>query len=200
MKILNLYAGLGGNRQLWGNDHSITAIELNSKIADVYKKLYPKDEMIVGDAHEYLLYNFQKFDFIWSSPVCKTHSRLNTTLGAKNIYRYPDMSLYQEIILLSNFYKGFWVVENTIPYYPPLVPPRFKIDRHIFWSNFYVSNFSAPKPFAMMKESLKQYEKFYQIPSDLLKGLDKIECYRNMVVPEVGKHILESLLKRNIIL
>lgn len=25
MKILNLYAGIGGNRKLWGDDHEITA-------------------------------------------------------------------------------------------------------------------------------------------------------------------------------
>ena len=33
MKILNLYAGIGGNRLLWGNDHDITAIEYNLEIA-----------------------------------------------------------------------------------------------------------------------------------------------------------------------
>ena len=27
MKILNLYAGIGGNRKLWGDEHEITAIE-----------------------------------------------------------------------------------------------------------------------------------------------------------------------------
>jgi DNA (cytosine-5)-methyltransferase 1 len=29
MRILNLYAGIGGNRKLWGDDHEITAVELN---------------------------------------------------------------------------------------------------------------------------------------------------------------------------
>ena len=28
LKILNLYAGIGGNRKLWGNEHDITAVEL----------------------------------------------------------------------------------------------------------------------------------------------------------------------------
>ena len=27
-EILNLYAGIGGNRKLWGDEHEITAIEL----------------------------------------------------------------------------------------------------------------------------------------------------------------------------
>jgi len=29
MKILNLYAGIGGNRKLWGNDHEITSDGVN---------------------------------------------------------------------------------------------------------------------------------------------------------------------------
>ena len=63
MKILNLYAGIGGNRKLWGNEHKITAVEFNKKIADKYKKLYPNDNVIVEDAHEYLLdhYDHQHF-------------------------------------------------------------------------------------------------------------------------------------------
>ncbi len=29
MNILNLYAGIGGNRKLWGSTHKITAVESN---------------------------------------------------------------------------------------------------------------------------------------------------------------------------
>lgn len=54
MKILNLYAGLGGNRKLW-EDVEVTAVELDSKIATVYKRFYPKDVVVEGDAHQYLL-------------------------------------------------------------------------------------------------------------------------------------------------
>jgi DNA (cytosine-5)-methyltransferase 1 len=38
MKILNLYAGIGGNRKLWGNKHNITAVEFNNTIAEKYKR------------------------------------------------------------------------------------------------------------------------------------------------------------------
>lgn len=31
MKILNLYAGIGGNRKLWGDDHEVTVVENISK-------------------------------------------------------------------------------------------------------------------------------------------------------------------------
>ena len=74
MKILNLYAGVGGNRKLWGGEHDITAVELDAQIAEVYADLYPNDTVIVGDAHEYLLENYMDFDFIWSSPPCPSHS------------------------------------------------------------------------------------------------------------------------------
>ena len=77
MKILNLYAGIGGNRQHWGQEHEITAVEINPKIADDYKLTYPSDNVIIADAHEYLLANHKNFDFIWSSPPCQTHSRTN---------------------------------------------------------------------------------------------------------------------------
>lgn len=66
MKILNLYAGIGGNRALWENCE-VTAVELDEKIADVYKHLYPNDNVIVGDALKYLESNYNNFDFIWAS-------------------------------------------------------------------------------------------------------------------------------------
>lgn len=68
MKILNLYAGIGGNRKLWGNEHEITAIENVKSIAEIYKKFYPKDNVVIDDAHDYLLKHYKEFDFIWSSP------------------------------------------------------------------------------------------------------------------------------------
>lgn len=105
MKILNCYAGIGGNRKLWGQSHDITAIEINPKIAEVYKDLYPQDKVIVTDAHEFLLKNYKDFDFIWTSPPCQTHSITNWFLNAQGVIRYPDMKLYQEIILLQNFLK-----------------------------------------------------------------------------------------------
>ncbi|GAG82661.1 unnamed protein product, partial [marine sediment metagenome] len=74
VKILNLYAGIGGNRKLWGDEHEITAIEIDAQIAKIYQELFPKDKVIVGDAHEYLLAHFKEFDFIWGSPPCPTHS------------------------------------------------------------------------------------------------------------------------------
>ena len=119
IKILNLYAGIGGNRKLWKGDIEVTAIENNPKIAKIYQDFFPDDVVIIEDAHEFLLNNFEEYDFIWSSPPCPSHSRMRKTIsmgiGAKAIY--PDMKLYEEILFLQGYFKGKWVVENVIGYY-----------------------------------------------------------------------------------
>lgn len=96
MKVLNLYAGIGGNRKLW-KGHEITAVENDKQIANVYYNLFPFDKLIIADAHEFLKDNFDKYDVIWSSPPCQTHSSFRQNIGVR--YRgvepvYPDMRLY----------------------------------------------------------------------------------------------------------
>ena len=46
MKILNLYCGIGGNRKLWGDEHEVTAVELEQDIADAYKIRAPQPAII----------------------------------------------------------------------------------------------------------------------------------------------------------
>lgn len=78
MKILNLYACLGGNRYKWDevcDGLEITAVELDPELAGLYQERFPKDKVIVADAHQYLLDHYKEFDFIWTSPECPTHSR-----------------------------------------------------------------------------------------------------------------------------
>jgi len=41
IKVLNLYAGIGGNRKLWKNV-DVTAIENNPEIANIYKDFFPE--------------------------------------------------------------------------------------------------------------------------------------------------------------
>ena len=137
MKILNLYAGIGGNRKLWGNEHEITAVEINPEIAKIYQDFFPNDKVIVADAHQYLLEHYKEFDFIWSSPPCLTHSDIRRMGVVAGMYeaKYPDMKLYEEILFLMNFCGCKWVVENVIAYYEPLIRPNIS-GRHYFWSNF----------------------------------------------------------------
>lgn len=191
MKILNLYAGIGGNRKLW-EGHQITAIEQNPAIAFAYRQMYPNDNCLIMDAHQYLLDHFQEFDFIWSSPPCPTHSKVNNALKGWGITRYPDMALYQEIIFLKHFFKGKWVVENVIPYYEPLIKPTAILNRHSFWSNFPISDFKQLQPDVTRstKETLAAWHGL-AIPAHVK---DQRKLLRNAVYPPLGKHVLEASL------
>ena len=194
MKVLNLYSGVGGNRKFW-EGHEITAVELNPRISEIYQDFYPEDNVIVGDAHQYLLDNFKEYDFIWASPPCPTHSRLRTM--NKTIV-YPDMGLYQEIILLKKWFKGGFVIENVIPYYDPLIEPDFEMARHYFWCNFEVT----PRDFKKMKtckiHNEREYlQKEFGFNLDKYSGIDKRKVLRNCVIPELGKHILDCFINKD---
>ena len=142
MKILNLYACLGGNRYKWNevkDDIEVTAVELDEELARLYQERFPNDKVIVADAHQYLLDHYKEFDFIWSSPPCPTHSRLVQTNKNKIKMKYPDMTLYQEIIFLKHLYNGKYCVENVIPYYDCLIPGKQR-GRHLYWTNFKLPN------------------------------------------------------------
>ena len=181
MKILNLYAGIGGNRKLWGDEHDITAVEYNEKIANKYRALYPNDTVVVADAHEYLLDHHKEFDFIWSSPPCQSHSTTNYfTQHIRKRPVYPLMSLYQEIIFLQNFYKGKFCVENVVSYYEPLIKP-LKIGRHYLWSNFNINKIKQPKD-----------DVGTMMPKYGNKACKKPLEERNAVNSELGLHILNS--------
>ena len=130
MKILNLYACLGGNRYKWDEVTKIqvTAVEWDKELANLYQERFPNDKVIVGDAHQYLLDHYKEFDFIWSSPPCPTHSRLNFSFKGRFDIKYPDMKLYQEIIFLQNWFDGKYCVENVVPYYEPLISAQKRGD------------------------------------------------------------------------
>jgi DNA (cytosine-5)-methyltransferase 1 len=194
VKILNLYAGIGGNRKLWGDEHEITAVENVPEIANVYRELWPNDTVIEADAHQYLLDHFKEFDFIWSSPPCPTHSRANMSLQGYGIIRYPDMTLYQEIILLKHFAKCKWLVENVIGYYGPLLMPAVELDRHYMWSNFYISVYSNGRTGNVNKSTKEQLSAHHGII--LPEGTkDQRKLLRNAVDPRLGLHVLNAALK-----
>lgn len=197
MKVLNLYAGIGGNRKLW-KDVEVTAVELNPKIAEVYKQNFPNDKVIVGDAHQYLLDHFEEFDFIWASPPCQSHSKMVKATRHK-IRKYPDMKLYQEIIFLKNFFKGKWIVENVKPYYEPLIKPQ-KLGRHCFWSNFNIGDFDTSniKNFINLTNTkgAEQMKEWLGIHYEGNIYYDGNHCpcqiLRNAVHPKLGLHIFEE--------
>lgn len=199
MKILNLYAGIGGNRKLWGDEHEITAIELDEGIAGIYKDFFPADTLIIGDAHQYLLDHYKEFDFIWASPPCPTHSRLRLLSVNRGLIdmKYPDMSLYQEIILLSSFFEGKYVVENVKPYYTPLIPAK-ESGRHLFWTNFNIGKKETSHITIRNEEGITTNDRMNE------HGLvvkdwhgytgDKRKPFKNCVHPEQGKYILDCAM------
>ena len=220
MKILNLYANIGGNRKFW-DGHDITAVEIDPKIAAIYQDLWPDDTVVVGDAHQYLLDHFHEFDFIWSSPPCPTHSKMNKMNGL-NPYkenkgqiengggipvRYPDMQLYQEIILLTEWFRGKWCIENVVSYYEPLIQP-VQFGSHYFWTNFYFPTNGFEKieggrgigghtnPTIQELAEMKGFD----LSRLKGKGIDIRLALRDVTEPELGKYILDWALKDDLVL
>lgn len=204
MKILNLYACLGGNRYKWNevkSDIEVTAVELDPEAARLYQERFPNDTVIVADAHQYLLDHYKEFDFIWSSPPCPSHSRARywSSKGGKYNVEYPDLKLYEQIIFLKHFVTGNtkWVIENVIPYYEPLIQAQ-KRDRHLYWTNFKIPINLKSRHFdelCQAKDELKKLCNFHQIDLSDYKGeQSKIKMARNLVDYEAGKTIFETAL------
>ncbi|BAQ92926.1 transferase [uncultured Mediterranean phage uvMED] len=204
VKILNLYACLGGNRYKWDEvaDIEVTAVEWDEELAKLYQERFPKDKVIVADAHKYLLDHYKEFDFIWSSPPCPTHSKArgwNTKVETK----YPDMKLYEEIILLETVskgtdarFKGKYVVENVIPYYDPLIHAQ-KRGRHLYWANFTLPNVLGERKVKVGQgiNEVKNLCDFHDYNFYKYKGKQPVaKIARNLVDYEAGRTILETAL------
>ena len=203
MKILNLYARLGGKRYKWNEvkeDIEVTAVELDTELARLYQERFPNDTVIVADAHQYLLDHFKEFDFIWTSAPCPTHSRArywnSSNYDTKTKAIFPDMKLYEEILLLQHYFKGKYVVENVIPYYEPLIQAK-KRGRHLYWTNFNLPNDLNDRRFkiSQTKNELQALCKFHEIDLSSYNGTQsKVKIGRNLVDYEAGKTIFETVL------
>ena len=203
-RILNLYAGIGGNRKKWNGNIHVTAVEFDPEIANIYKSLHPNDDVIIGDAHQYLIDNYKDYDFIWTSPPCQSHSVTNHFLNAQGVIRYPKMELYQEIIFLKTFFKGKYVVENVKSYYDPLIKPQVS-GRHYFWSNFRIPKMKIEKQIGRMNgkksdlghtQAKARTNNHRQLGFDLsrfdLPSSLKTKVLNNCVSPDIGLAIFES--------
>ncbi len=197
MKILNLYACLGGNRYKWGEEHDITAVEWDEELAILYQERFPNDTVIVADAHQYLLDHYKEYDFIWSSPPCPTHSRFNVSMKTKRKMKYPDMALYQEIIFLQYYYDGKYVVENVIPFYDLLIQGH-KRNRHIYWTNFNMPSILSERKnpdLGRTKNVVDALSKFHDYDFRKYKAKQSIQkVARNLVDYEAGKTILDTVM------
>lgn len=191
MKILNLYAGIGGNRKFWENV-KVTAVEYDKDIAKIYKDFHPQDEVIVGDAHKYLEEHFAEYDFIWSSPPCPSHSCVRKVTEHQNKPIFPDMKLYEEIIFLKHYFKGKWCVENVVSYYEPLIKPH-EIAKHYFWSNFYISPIKCEC--REHDSDIETLQKLKGFDLSNYRNIDKRKILRNCVEPKTGLHILNDSIR-----
>lgn len=198
--VLNLYAGIGGNRKEW-SDVDVTAVEINPKIARYYQEQFPNDEVIVADAHEFLQDHYNDgWDFIWSSVPCQTHSKMKPMMWASDSPQnkdrtpeYPDMRLYQEIILLRRFAECDWVVENVESYYEPLIEPQ-SVGSHYFWSNFRIPAFESSKNVKWGESNQSDSVYGFDV-SDTDLGHRKDQVLNNCVDPELGKHVIDAATK-----
>jgi DNA (cytosine-5)-methyltransferase 1 len=172
-------------------DVDVTAVEIDQSIADFYSSENPNDRVWVGDAHDYLLNHYKEFDFIWSSPPCQSHSRARFW-NRKLTPVYPDMSLYQEIIFLKNFFKGKWAVENVKPYYDLLIQPAVSLGRHVFWANYHISGVEVISP-DVVSGDVEGWQEAngVDISGHKFSGR-RDQVLRNCVHPEIGLHVFES--------
>ena len=209
MKVLNLYACLGGNRYKWdevaeeaGIELQVTAVELDPELAKLYQERFPNDTVIVADAHQYLLDHYKEFDFVWTSPPCPTHSRVRMSQKNKDSFKpmFPDMKLYEEILFLEHNLIGKYVVENVIPFYEPLIQAK-KRGRHLYWTNFNLPNDLGEREEGKglvggnCLNEVKKLSKFHDYDFSNYKGeqrTDKIA--RNLVDYEAGRTIFETAL------
>lgn len=213
MKILNLFAGIGGNRTLWGDKHEITAVEYDPDIAKIYQERFPNDVVIVGDAMEIFLKEIVNNELMWWSSPCTTH----TALTVANFGRYgihpqsPNLTmLFGPMEIMEKFYNGkLYVSENvaSIWWRKELYPqPEVKLGRHLFWSNF-----SIPQRQFIYnrgpidKIDLSTLAKHKGIDLEWLKSF-KVKSWtrnhdiyrtllRNMVDAKIGKYILDCVTK-----
>ena len=205
IKVLNLYACLGGNRYKWdevaqeaGIDMQVVAVEWDEELARLYQERFPNDKVIVADAHQYLLDHYKEFDFIWSSPPCPSHSRVRFTQKNKHFYKpiYPEMSLYQEIIFLENHFEGKFVVENVIPYYEPLIEAK-KRGRHLYWTNFNLPSDLNERHIQISTgtDEVRKLCTFHDYDFTKYKGMQRTDkIARNLVDYEAGRTIFETFL------
>jgi len=155
-----------------------------------------------------LIDHYAEFDFIWSSPPCPTHSRARYGLGFHGhgfAAVYPDMRLYQEIILLKHHFKGQYCIENVQAYYKPLIEP-LSIGRHWYWTNFPIEKMqigyggltggiTTGNGKRLIRKTTEELEAHLGYDLSKYSITNKRLLLRNCVEPTVGLHILKEVRK-----
>lgn len=211
-KILNLFAGFGGNRSSWKNVQ-VDAVEIEPEIAKIYKKRFPEDQVFVQDVDSFLRdknNNLEDYDLIWASPPCTTHSQMQKFPRSETTrIAIPRMDqIYGLMIWFPRNYSGKWVIENVQPYYIAPIPRTVFIDRHYFWANFPIKKTTfrngtnwkhgkiggiMRKPISLLIKELDLTPVLADIKATFGRHTKKRyeQVIRNCVDPKVGKYILD---------
>lgn len=203
MKILVGFAGIAGESELWDDvNNDITHVEIDPKIAQIIINRKLNRNVIIDDAIDYVLNNCHDYDFIWLSPPCQSNTRMIRS-GKNRKPRLPDLLLYELKIWLDYNYKGKYVIENVIPYYSPPIEPSVKIGRHLFWSNFEISdNFYIKQPKNFINkttvsgsEELKKWLGINYKGNIYYNGNhNPAQVLANCVHPKIGLHVYKELI------
>jgi len=133
MKVLDLFAGPGGCGRGFLEEYpamTYVAVEYDPLVCDTHKINNPSAEVICGDAYDWVD-RIEEFDFVWMSPPCKTHSRLNT------IHRKRIDTRLWDLIRLIKKSSVCCIIENVVPFYriEYAIEPIL-LERHYIWANF----------------------------------------------------------------
>lgn len=192
LRVMNGYAGIGGNRHLWPAEWQVTAVEWDARIAAEYARRFPQDTVIVGDAHAFVMDHAAEFDACWVSPPCPTHSTLAPSVAARlGRELKPDPRLWEEIAFLQSL-GGRYVVENVHTYYTPPIPPDVVTERHYYWVSAQPDHLLTPQPTRVIspRSTADLIADTYGLPR-LPKGAvkDPRGTMRNAVQPVEGLEI-----------
>ncbi len=206
MKILDLYAGLGGTAR--GIQKILTerkipfeyvAIEIDSNVATTHKKNNPQSKVVVADALKYLN-QVDNFHFVWASPPCHTHSQWQMINKGRGIeIPKPDPTLW---FLIREFRKLAinFVVENVRPYYKKPLDNSVKIGRHLFWSSYPIKSFQVKETLTRFnKMTIIDWKEFHELETIESTRYFKRQALRNVCHWSIAAGIFEQFLEPKIL-
>ena len=199
IKILDAFCGIGGAARgihkafiESGMLYTYTAVDNDYLVAKAHELNNPESDVIIADAYEYIYKNSDYFNFIWASPPCQSHSRINRL---KKYYKQPDQRLYELIRYLQE-HHDCWIVENVVPYYEPAITYTLRIGRHVFWSNMplqSVEYYPMPKSFRSMN-AIHEWENYHGLTTLFVK--DKRQALRNAVHWSISYGLVKQIIEQ----
>ena len=85
------------------------------------------------------------------------------------------------------------VIENVKPYYNLLIPAQL-LERHLFWANFKIEHKDFKKD-KIRTAQIPDLEKLHGYNLTKYKLSNKRQILRNVVLPEIGNHIMQNLIE-----